>query len=232
MAQSGNTALRFVAGALLTLTLLASGFLLGITQLPASGQAREEVFTEPELVELAGMLERMELSLGELLTQLQDQLEELEAAQAQLRLMEQSLAQLAEQNTRQERALEEIGQELQALAAQPAPIEVQLAQAEVSAEPVQLAPAGVSAEQVQLVEAEPVPELPPAQPDLSKLALVAQVKRSESIWTIANRFQSPPSQEFIARIIELNQVDPYRLQIGQDLLIPLAEGIFTIVEVE
>ena len=63
-------------------------------------------------------------------------------------------------------------------------------------------------------------------------AMILTIKPRDTIWGIANRFQSPPSEKFINQIIELNQVDPYRLRIGQDLLIPLNEEIFRLVEVE
>ena len=77
-------------------------------------------------------------------------------------------------------------------------------------------------------------------PDLSALAeelikknqaMILTIKPRDTIWGIANRFLSPPSEKFINQIIELNQLDPYRLRIGQDLLIPLNEEIFRLVEV-
>jgi LysM repeat protein len=64
------------------------------------------------------------------------------------------------------------------------------------------------------------------------LALVMKIKANDTIWGIANRFESPPSDRFIREIIELNQVDPYQLRIGQDLLVPLNEDVFQLVEVE
>ena len=58
-----------------------------------------------------------------------------------------------------------------------------------------------------------------------------KIKANDTIWGIANRFESP-SDRFIREIIELNQVDPYQLRIGQDLLVPLNEDVFQLVEVE
>ncbi|NLM42178.1 MAG: LysM peptidoglycan-binding domain-containing protein [Firmicutes bacterium] len=90
-----------------------------------------------------------------------------------------------------------------------------LAQAEVQVTEDSMAPVPVRFEQ------------PPKQ-----LALVLKIKRHDTIWAIANRFQAPPSQTFINDIIDLNDVDPYRLRIGQDLLVPLRDDVFKIVEVE
>jgi hypothetical protein len=68
--------------------------------------------------------------------------------------------------------------------------------------------------------------------DQKRLALVLKIKARDTSSDIANHFQSPPSQKFINQIVELNQVDPYRLRIGQYLLVPLNEEVFRLVEVE
>lgn len=88
--------------------------------------------------------------------------------------------------------------------------------------------------QPESTEYRPIPVLISQEPevDQKRLALVLKIKARDTIWDIANRFQSPPSEEFINQIVELNQVDPYRLRIGQDLLVPLNEEVFRLVEVE
>ena len=68
--------------------------------------------------------------------------------------------------------------------------------------------------------------------DQKRLALVLKIKARDTSSDIANHFQSPPSQKFINQIVELNQADPYRLRIGQYLLVPLNEEVFRLVEVE
>ena len=52
------------------------------------------------------------------------------------------------------------------------------------------------------------------------------IEANDTIWGIANRFQSPPTQSYINAILELNGLsDPSRLRVGQRIVIPvIAEG--------
>lgn len=48
------------------------------------------------------------------------------------------------------------------------------------------------------------------------------VERGDSIWDLASQFESPPSNQFITRIMELNNIsDPRQLHVGQELVIPI-----------
>jgi len=194
---------------------------------------------------------------------------ELQSLVTELRSIDRSLANLAEQVTQLHLELASLqtassqqGQEVQSLAAALATLADDLAeqreptaaqlQALTEAVAVQaVAPAKGFGDAMSEHEAEERPEAPQAPavslevggdlPVLSALAeelikknqaMILTIKPRDTIWGIANRFQSPPSEKFINQIIELNQVDPYRLRIGQDLLIPLNEEIFRLVEVE
>lgn len=152
---------RFVAGALLTVTLLVSGYLLGLTQLPTVPEAEDD---SAETMEITKLFEQNTENL------------------------KQEIARLKEQIQRQDLLLESILSQLQM------PLEQ--------------------------------PEQPQEQSDTREVPLhvVPQIiTRHDTIWTIAARFQYPPTSEFINQIIELNGVDPRKLQIGQEILIPLGE---------
>lgn len=147
----------FLAGALLTVSLLISGYTLGVIQFPLETTAetdKEELVFQTEIDFLEEQIKK------------QDQ------------LLTQILAQLNDLEPRIETVVEEVY----------VPVEM-------------------------LVEvAQPAP------------ATITQfVKRNDTIWTIAERFQKPPSLEYIQAIVDLNQVDPTKLQIGQAILIPLPE---------
>lgn len=47
------------------------------------------------------------------------------------------------------------------------------------------------------------------------------VRKNDTIWSIASRFQNPPSGQFIAEIIDINKLQPENLQVGQTILIPI-----------
>jgi len=47
------------------------------------------------------------------------------------------------------------------------------------------------------------------------------VRRNDTIWGYAARLQNPPQNDYVQRIIDLNQVNPYLLQIGQEIIVPL-----------
>lgn len=47
------------------------------------------------------------------------------------------------------------------------------------------------------------------------------VRRNDTIWSYAARLQNPPHNDYVQKIIDLNQVNPYLLQIGQEIVIPL-----------
>ncbi len=47
------------------------------------------------------------------------------------------------------------------------------------------------------------------------------VQRGDSVWSIARRFQNPPSAAFIHAILELNNIqDPLLLRVGTSIIIP------------
>ncbi len=52
------------------------------------------------------------------------------------------------------------------------------------------------------------------------------VQPGDSIWSMAKRFQDPPTSTFINRIVEINNIsDPKRIPIGSILIIPELTGL-------
>lgn len=190
MGQAPDKTLPFITGAILTLTLLASGFLLGVTGKPFSDRLEGQVVGKPEVAELTEMIIKIELSISSLAGKIDD--------------LEQGLEQLTNHGQGHDAALDTIITEVRSLS-------------------------------TNMASVCPVPS--PSAPAISQhkepsLALMTTVQDQESIWSIANRYQSPPSQAFIDEIMNLNDINPYQLRVGQKLLIPLAEHVFTLVEME
>jgi nucleoid-associated protein YgaU len=61
----------------------------------------------------------------------------------------------------------------------------------------------------------------PLEEQSERSEVAVTVQRGDSIWALASRFENPPSQELIDRIIEYNKItDPTKLRIGQVIVIP------------
>ena len=192
---------------------------------------------------VAGLTEQvaqLSVDLSDLQNQSGEQGAEVQALAAALRMLSAEVAGQAESTAAQ---LQELAEaiEVQAVAATapvPAPAEVVPNVVQVAAEPVPETETEPPAPLSPDLSSPGVPRTP-EKPKIilvktaeADLALVMKIKANDTIWGIANRFESPPSDRVIREIIELNQVDPYQLRIGQDLLVPLNEDVFQLVEVE
>jgi LysM repeat protein len=231
--QSLNEALQGLSSEVAVQAETAASQLQALTELWESAdlgallQAVQSV--DQSVTGLLQQVAELQTGMEALQTRSDEQGLEVQALAAALQSLSSEVAGRAETTAAQLQALAEAIEAQTVAAAAPAQIAPLNVQPEPSGQSAQL-------EGVSVNEPAPglqmIPEVVFKELVRRNMAMVMRIKANDTIWGIANRFQTPPSQQFINQIIEINKVDPYRLRIGQDLLIPLNDDIFRFIELE
>ena len=195
-----------------------------------------------ELTGLAAQHTELRQGLNALQRHLDGQKAEIEALASELAAFTETAGEQTAATTAQLQALAETIELQAALPSVPVPTAVGTGYTDEEAVPAAAAvqplptaaPLPVAEEEGQVgrVISELGPQLVIVERSPGQLVVVAKIRPRDTVWGWADRFQSPPTQKFINEIIELNQVDPYSLSIGQELLIPLSEDLFRYIETE
>lgn len=231
--QSLNEALQGLSSEVAVQAETAASQLQALTELWESAdlgallQAVQSV--DQSVTGLLQQVAELQTGMEALQTRSDEQGLEVQALAAALQSLSSEVAGRAETTAAQLQALAEAIEAQTVAAAAPAQIAPLNVQPEPSGQSAQLEGVGVNEPAPGL---QMIPEVVFRELVRRNMAMVMRIKANDTIWGIANRFQTPPSQQFINQIIEINKVDPYRLRIGQDLLIPLNDDIFRFIELE